>query len=77
MIYVSKYNYLYSRNVYLFKCMVSTFMIAHGIFDEWYKDRVSSLTNGYLISVTYYIAQFLIGKGTFYAALYSVMKSQT
>ena len=42
--------------------------IAHGKFNTWYSDRVSLSLNSYLIMITYYIAQFLISKGTFLVA---------
>ena len=51
--------------------------IAHGKFNTWYTDRVSDSTNSYFIMITYYVAQFLIGKGTFYAALHFTLNPET
>jgi hypothetical protein len=42
--------------------------IAHGKWNTWYTDRVSASTNSYLIMITYYVAQFLMGKGAFLVA---------
>jgi uncharacterized membrane protein YhhN len=42
--------------------------LAHGKYNTWYIDRVSASTNSYLIMITYYVAQFLIGKGAYFAA---------
>ena len=42
--------------------------IAHGKWNTWYTDRVSASANSYLIMITYYVAQFLIAKGTFFVA---------
>ena len=41
---------------------------AHGKWNTWYTDRVSASTNSYLIMITYYVAQFMIAKGTFFVA---------
>lgn len=38
-------------------------VLAHGKFDLSYKANVSTFTNATLIMVTYYVAQFLMGKG--------------
>lgn len=39
--------------------------LAHGKYNTWYTDRVSQSTNSYLIMITYYVAQFLMGKGAY------------
>lgn len=43
--------------------------LAHGKFNTWYNDHVSGSTSTYLIMITYYIAQFMIGKGAILAGL--------
>lgn len=44
--------------------------LAHGKYNTWYMDKVSASSNTYIVLLTYYIAQFLIGKGTFFLALH-------
>ena len=43
--------------------------LAHGKYDTAYQKAVSPALNTWLIMVTYYVAQWLIGKGTFMVAV--------
>ena len=73
--------YKISCNMYMAGCLsmfgsliffASDNFIAHGKWNTWYTDRVSASTNSYFIMVTYYVAQFMIAKGTFFAAKHFV-----
>lgn len=44
--------------------------LAHGKFNDAYKHRVTPSTNAYFIMVTYYVAQFMIGKGAYFVAVH-------
>lgn len=44
--------------------------LAHGKFDNAYKNQVSTSANAYIIMITYYVAQFLMGKGGLAVAEY-------
>jgi hypothetical protein len=41
---------------------------AHGKFNTWYMDRVGASTNSYLKMIFYYLAQYMIAKGVYFAA---------
>ena len=43
--------------------------LAHGKYDPSYKKVISPALNTWLIMVTYYVAQWMIGKGTFMVAV--------
>ena len=49
---------------------ISDNCLAHGKFDTVYRDLISQRTNTFLIMITYYVAQFFIGKGTFLVAVH-------
>jgi uncharacterized membrane protein YhhN len=46
--------------------------LAHGKFDNSFKQAVTESLNTYFIMITYYVAQFLIGKATFLIAVHFV-----
>lgn len=43
--------------------------LAHGKYDQGYQKAISPSLNTWLIMVTYYAAQWMIGKGTFMVAV--------
>lgn len=49
---------------------ISDNCLAHGKFDKAYTEVVSKMMSAILVMVTYYLAQFLIGKGTFLVAVH-------
>lgn len=44
--------------------------LAHGKYNDTYKHRVTASTNAYFIMITYYAAQFMIGKGAYFVAVH-------
>jgi uncharacterized membrane protein YhhN len=44
--------------------------LAHGKFNAGYQDRVSDSANAAILMVTYYIAQYMLGKGGLSVAIY-------
>ena len=50
--------------------------LAHGKYNTWYTDKVSQSTNSYLIMITYYVAQFMMGKGAYFVGRHFVENTQ-